>query len=169
MRRLLFAAVMMLSAVVADAQIVYGYFSYNNVLTSMHDYAIVSAQLTRLKEQYEAEAARVEDEFNTKYEAFLEERKDLALVILQKRQAELQDLMEKNIAFKKEAQRLLSAAESDALAPLRNRISETLQTIGYERGYHFIINTDGDACPYMNPDFGEDIEEEIISLLNGGK
>lgn len=151
---------------ISYSQTTFGYFSYTNVLTSMDDYAIVSAQLTQLREQYDAEAKRVEDEFNTKYEAFLGEQKELALVILQKRQAELQDLMEKNIAFKKEAARLLAAAESDALAPLHSRISEALQAIGYERGYQFVINTDANACPYINPDYGEDIEEELINTLN---
>lgn len=150
----------------ATAQATFGYFSYDSVLTSMDDYSIVSAQLTQLKAQYDAEAKRVEDEFNTKYEAFLSEQKDLAPVILQKRQSELQDLMEKNIAFKKEAGRLLAAAENDALAPLRGRINEALQTIGYERGYQFVINTDADACPYINPDYGEDIEAELINILN---
>ncbi len=48
---------------------------------------------------------RATDEFNLKYEAFLDGLKDFAPAIRMKRQAELQELMEKNMAFKQEAAR----------------------------------------------------------------
>lgn len=41
----------------------------------------------------------------------------LVPTILRKRQTELQDLMEKNVEFRKDAERLLKQAETDALSP----------------------------------------------------
>lgn len=143
-----------------------GYFSYANALRSLTEYAEVEQQLDLLAAQYAAETKRVEEEFNTKYENFLKEQKDLAPAIMQKRQAELQDLMEKNIAFRKEAQRLLSSARDEALAPLKELITTTLQVIGQEHGYVLVVNTDADACPYLDPERAEDIEDELISRLN---
>ena len=65
----------------------------------MPDYAVARHNIKSLKENYDAEMKRVEDEFNTKYEFFLQDQRSLAPSILQKRQAELQELMEKNLVI----------------------------------------------------------------------
>ena len=108
---------------------------------------------------------RVEDEFNKKYEQFLDGQKDFAPSILKKRQAELQELMEKNLAFKEEAKRLLKQAEEEAYAPLRLKLSEVLRGIGDARGYAFILNTDNDAVPYISSVVGEDISSLVKDTL----
>ena len=143
----------------------FGYFSYAEVLASMPDKAIVEKNLADLRAKYDAETKRVENEFNAKYEQFLEGQRDFAPTILQKRQAELQELMKKNIAFKAEAQRLLKQAEKDAYAPLRAKILAAVQRIGKERQLAFVINTDHDACPYTDPGMGEDINLLVKDAL----
>ena len=75
----------------------------------MDGYSIVRHNIDQLRNQYTAEAKRSEEDFNTKYEAFLDEQAGLASNIRKKRQAEIMDLMEKNIAFKKEAEKLKPA------------------------------------------------------------
>ena len=109
---------------------------------------------------------RTEDEFNSKYEEFLDVQKDLVPAILRKRQAELQEMMQKNINFKNESQRLLKQAETDAFAPVKNKLYNALTKVGQAQGYAFILNTDGDACPYVNPEMGEDATELIKEALN---
>lgn len=160
----LIAAAVITTAV--NAQAVFGFFSRDSVIHSMNDYAATAAQMEQLRSQYDAEMARVEEEFNVKYEEFLTDIRDLAPAIAQKRQAELQDLMEKNIAFKIEAQRLLDQAGQDAFVPMEMRLSAALQRIGEERGFYVIINTDAGACPFVSPDSGEDITGELIQMLN---
>ena len=81
-----------------------------------------------LRQKYDAEMKRAEDEFNSKYEEFLDVQKDLVPAILRKRQAELQEMMQKNINFKNESQRLLKQAEADAFAPVRLRATPSSST-----------------------------------------
>ena len=102
----------------ASAQVRMGYFSYNAILTSMTDYQLAKRSVDDLRLKYDAEMKRSEKEFNDKYEEFLEVQRDLVPSILRKRQAELQELMEKNTAFRNDALRLLEQAETDALAPV---------------------------------------------------
>ena len=83
----------------------FGYLSYETALKSMPQYAEVQQTLAQLREQYQAETLRVEDEFNRKYEDFLEGQRDFPRTILQKRQTELQELMEKNIKFKENSRK----------------------------------------------------------------
>lgn len=166
MKKLYLLFVLALLPLLASAQNVkFGYFSYTEILNSMPDKAIVEKNLADLRAKYDAETKRVENEFNAKYEQFLEGQRDFAPTILQKRQAELQELMKKNIAFKAEAQRLLKQAEKDAYAPLRAKILAAVQRIGKERQLAFVINTDHDACPYTDPGMGEDINLLVKDAL----
>lgn len=151
--------------VIAGAQVRFAYFSYSEVFGSMPGRAIVQENMKKLSAQYDAETKRAEEEFNVKYEEFLEGQRDFAPAILNKRQAELQEIMEKNVAFKEEARRLLKQAEDDMNMPLKARLNDALKRIGMERGYAFILNTDNDACPYIDPAQGTDITAELKELL----
>lgn len=145
-------------------QLRFGYLSCDTALHALPEYPIVQNNLAELRSKYDAEMKRVEDEFNQKYELFLEEQRNLASSILQKRQAELQELIEKNTAFKEKARSLLADAEKEALAPLKQRIANAIKQIGQARGLAFIINTDGNALPYADTTMGEDITEAVIRV-----
>lgn len=166
MKKLFLLIVLGVLSLTANAQTRFGYFSFDNVLKSMPDYVMAQRSIDDLRQKYDAEMKRAEDEFNSKYEEFLDVQKDLVPAILRKRQAELQEMMQKNINFKNESQRLLKQAEADAFAPVKNKLYNALTKVGQAQGYAFILNTDGDACPYVNPKMGEDATELIKKALN---
>ena len=166
MKKLFLLIVLGVLSLTANAQTRFGYFSFDNVLKSMPDYVTAQRSIDNLRQKYDAEMKRAEDEFNSKYEEFLDVQKDLVPAILRKRQAELQEMMQKNINFKNESQRLLKQAEADAFAPVKNKLYKALTKVGQAQGYAFILNTDGDACPYVNPQMGEDATEVIKEALN---
>lgn len=166
MKKLFLLIVLGVLSLTANAQTRFGYFSFDNVLKSMPDYVMAQRSIDDLRQKYDAEMKRAEDEFNSKYEEFLDVQKDLVPAILRKRQAELQEMMQKNINFKNESQRLLKQAEADAFAPVKNKLYNALTKVGQAQGYAFILNTDGDACPYVNPEMGEDATELIKEALN---
>jgi len=144
----------------------FGYLSYKAAIERMAEYAVVQQQMEDLRAQYQAETLRVEDEFNRKYEEFLDGQREFPRTILQKRQTELQELMEKNIKFKEQSRQELEDAERQAMAPLRIRLIELLSTIGRERGYAFVYDTDTKALPFINPAQGEDISQMVNARLN---
>ena len=135
----------------------FGYLSYEAALQSMADYQQVQQKMDQMRQQFQAETLRVEDEFNLKYEEFLDG--------LQKRQSELQELMERNIRFKEESKKELEQTEKLLMAPLKIRLIEQLGTIARERGYAFIVDTDQKALPYINPSMGEDITLTVQDAL----
>ena len=156
---------MLLPLLASAQQLRFGYFSYQEVFKSMAGYSIAMKHIDDLKKQYDAEMKRVEEEFNKKYEEFLDGHKDFAPSIREKRQAELQEMMEKNIAFKQEARRLIRQAEEEAMAPLKERLSSALNALGKEKGYAFIINTDNNTLPFVNELMGEDISVPLKERL----
>lgn len=173
MRRLLLLCAIILSvsaqaqtdSIPSAPQLRFGYLSCDSALRAMPQYAIVQHQMAELRAAYQAELHRVEDEFNQKYEAFLEGQRDFPRTILLKRQNELQQLMQQNLEFKAQGQRDLQRAEAEAMKPLHHRLNEVLATIASECGYALIINTDANACPFIDPTMGEDIQEEARMKL----
>ncbi len=167
MRKLLIMFSLALLPLFASAQqsSVFGYFSFDEVLHAMPAYSIAQQNMKDLKTKYAQEADRVEKEFNVKYEDFLDVQATLAPSIREKRQAELRELMEKNIAFKENSQRLLDQAEKDALAPLKAKINEALHALGTAKSLDFIVNTDGGNVPFINPEKGENLTEALKNAL----
>ena len=149
----------------SSSSIKFGYLSYQAAIQSMPDYALVQQKLTDLKAKYQAEAKRVEDEFNRKYEEFLEGQRDFPKSILQKRQSELQELMQKNVDFKNSSIEQLAKDEKEAFAPLYAKLNDTLAKMCAEKGYAFIIDTDAKAVPVVNPHMCEDINEAVKNAL----
>ena len=143
----------------------FGYLSYQAAIQSMSEYALVKQQMADLKAKYQAEAKRVEDEFNRKYEEFLDGQRDFPKSILQKRQTELQELMQQNIAFKNNSVEQLAKEEEEAFAPLYSKLNETLARICAEKGYAFIIDTDVKALPFINPAMGHDLNQQVQDAL----
>lgn len=149
----------------APAVIKVGYLSYDAAFKAMPDYAVVQQKMETLRKQYDDELKSAEKEFNDKYELFLEQQASMALAIREKRQSELQLMLENNVAFRQESQRLLAQAEKEALNPLQTKLQDVLNNIGNARAYLFIINTDANACPFINAASAEDITDDVIAEL----
>ena len=143
----------------------FGYMSYDGVMQSLPEYVVVQRNLEQLRKQYEAEMKRAEDDFNKKYEEFLDVQATYPKTILQKRQSELQEMLNRNIAFKQQSQQLLAQAEAEAKAPLEQRLAEALTKLGQQRGYAFILNTDQTSALWLNPALGEDVSNAVLQLL----
>lgn len=141
-----------------------GFFSYDAVLKATPEYVSAKASIENLKKQYDSEIQFAEKDFNEKYENFIENLSGMASAIREKRQSELQSILERNIAFKKESERLLAKAEEEALTPLRNKLDNAIKALGSEN-YVVILNTDNNAVPYINPMIGEDVTEILIDKI----
>ena len=162
--------VMVLVGLTASAQsnattLKFGFLSYDSVRQSMKEYAEMQQQMTALRRAYDAEMKRVEDDFNKKYEEFLDGQQSFPKTILQKRQSELQEMLDKNIAFKNESLRILNEQESQLMESINLMVKICVQQVGQRHGYAFILNTDADALPWLNPEMGEDVTEEVKALL----
>ena len=147
------------------SNIIIGFLSYDSALVSMPEYAIAQQQIAETRQAYDDEMKRVEKEFNDKYEEFLENRKDYPRTILLKRQTELQELLEKNIAFKNQSRKELQQIERQILAPLRIRLNETIDTIARQQQLTMVVNTDSNACPFIEPMQSVDLNETVIRAL----
>lgn len=165
MKRVLFLLPLLLVCLAVKAQLQFGYFSYERLLAEMPEYALARQDLSTLKTKYEAEAQRGEEEFQQKFVDFLQGQKDFPQVIMQKRQAELQSLMDNGVAFRLKSQDLLEKAEKEMMQEVRKRLDKAVAEVGAEYGYAYILNTDNNNCPYINPACGVDVTNLVRQKL----
>ncbi len=165
MKRLLFILPFLLLCITASAQMQFGYTSYEQVLKELPEYARALQDLAVLKAKYETEAQKGEEEFQRKFVDFLQGQKDFPQAIMQKRQAELQTLMDAGVAFRMKSQELLAQAEKDLMQEARNRLNSALLEVGAEYGYICILNTDNNNCLFINPAMGVDVTELVRQKL----
>ena len=144
----------------------FGYLSYNDVMKAMPEYAQAMKSLEELKASYDQEMVRAEQDFSKKFAEYVDGQKSFPENIMLKRQKELQQLMEQSMAFKKEAQELLTKAEADLMAPIRSRLNDAIQAIGKNRNFAYVLNTDANAYPYISGDGeAEDCTDAVLTQL----
>lgn len=157
----LFTVLLLALPLSLSAQMQFGYMSYKTVMAEMPEFAQVKQSMVDLKAKYDAEATRGEEEFQKKFVDFLQGQKDFPQTIMQKRQAELQSLMENGITFRIESQKTLEQAEKDLMAEVKKKLNNVILEVGVEYGYAFVLNTDDDACPFINPVIGVDVTDLV--------
>lgn len=143
----------------------FGYLSYDAVFKRMPEYAQAQADFAALKAKYDAEAERSEEEFQRKFTEFINGQKDFPQSIMLKRQAELQDLMDRSVAFRKESARLLAEAEKRMQEPIAAQLNQAIYDVAATQGLIYVLNTDGNAVPFIHPQVGVDITEAVLTKL----
>ena len=150
---------------ILDLGLSIGYLNYDSVLHAMPQYAAMQQDMQRLRQSYEREMKRVEDEFNQKYERFLEERAQYPRTILLKRQQELQDMMQRNVDFRTKARIELQQAEQQACNPLRQLLRKAVATVARSLHLAVVLNTDGDNTLYIDPILSVDITSQVLQQI----
>ncbi len=143
----------------------YGTVRYDSLLRAMPEYGVMQIQLQKLRQQYADEAAYNEMDFKRQFAEFLQGQKDFPQNILLKRQRDLQEAMEKGLAFRHDADSLLRQAAIDMERPVRQILDDAIRAAGRERGYDCIINLDSNAAPFVNPALAENAVPFITARL----
>lgn len=168
MKRTILLMVLLLvgcAAMQAQTALKYGYLHYDSLLVKMSDYAAAQEQLATLRKQYQQETDYNEQGFKRQFAEFLQGQKNFPQNILLKRQRDLQEAMEKSIAFRQSAEELIKKAAVDLLQPVRQRLDAAIREVGMERGYQFVLNLDNNTVPFVHPQIGEDATPYVREKL----
>ena len=92
-------------------------------------------------------------------------QKEFPKSILMKRQKELQNLMDQTLEFKKDVKEMLSKAEKNLMAPVKQKLDEAVAAVAQEKALDYVINTAGNNYPYVNPNTGVDLTEQLKQSL----
>ncbi|MBQ7635505.1 MAG: OmpH family outer membrane protein [Bacteroidaceae bacterium] len=155
--------------VAAQTTVRYGTLSYSTLLREMPEYGLMQSRLNSLRAAYQSEVRYNEQSFETMFADYLNGQQTFAPAILAKRQRDLQEALEKSLAFRAEADSLLQAAEKEMTAPIRTRLDSIISEVGRERGYEYIIDTDAGVFPFIHRSVAEDATPFVRQRLNARK
>lgn len=143
----------------------FGVIDYEGVLELMPEWKVAQAQLDSLRARYNAESERAEREFQRKFAEFLEGQSDFPKNIMEKRQKELQCLLEESVSFRQSVQKLLRQAEADYTANARRRLDSALKVVASEHRLLFIFNVSGNQVPYVDEERIMDVKSVVLEML----
>ena len=131
----------------------------------MPEYAQVCTDYDELKKQCDAEIARNEEQLTRLYVAYLDGQNEFPEPILRKRQKELQELVDKSIAFREELQTWLVSARDSLFAPLCAKIDDAVARVCMHNNLAYIIDLDEAGYKFINPTCGFGITNALLGTL----
>ncbi|MBO5698776.1 MAG: OmpH family outer membrane protein [Bacteroidaceae bacterium] len=127
-----------------------GMVKYNVLLKEMTEYKAAMQQLSDLRAKYEVEANYNETAFKRQFAEYLQGQKEFPQSIMLKRQRDLQEEMEKCLAFRRDAEAQLLQAEQELLVSVKARLNHAIAVIGEKLQLDYVMNADNDALPYVS-------------------
>ena len=132
--------VLMGAFVDASAQQKIGHVDVQYILTAMPAYKEVESQLKTLEAQLMKQSQAKEQEFQSKYQDYLANSQNMADVVRQDKEQELQQLQNSYMEFQQSAQTSLQQKTQELLNPLYTRIGDAIDQVAQEEGYAYILN-----------------------------
>ena len=149
----------------AQSTVRFGYVNVDSLLHTLPAYAEVQTNMEKLRAQYAAEAEYNESAFRRQYAEYLQGQKQFTPNILAKRQADLQESLQKGLRFRQQADSLLRQAEIEMLRPIRQSINAAIRAVGIEHGYEYILDTSTPVYPFIHPSVGENATAYVKEKL----
>lgn len=145
-----------------------GYTSAEAVLGQLPDAKIIEAELKAYSAQLTKEIESKQKEFQTKYQDYATNSKNMAVVVREQREKELQALKQGMDEFQQKAQEGYQKKQQELLSPVFEKIQKAVDEIAKAEGFDFIFSTDASGVPILL--FAKEehnITNKVITKLGG--
>ena len=139
----------------------FGHINAQEIVSAMPEFAKAQSDIEALDKQLTSELQRTQEEFNKKYQEFQQAiaKDSLPANIAERRQKELQDMMQRQEQFQQDAQQQMQKAQNDAMAPIYQKLDNAIKAVGAAEGVIYIFDLARTSIPYVN-------ESQSINLTN---
>ena len=130
----------------------FGHINAQEIITVMPEFTKAQNDIQTLEKQLTAELQRTQEEFNKKYQEFQQAiaKDSLPPNIAERRQKELQDMMQRQEQFQQDAQQQMAKAQNDAMAPIYKKLDDAIKAVGAAEGVIYIFDLARTSIPYVN-------------------
>ena len=130
----------------------FGHINAQEIITVMPEFTKAQNDIQTLEKQLTAELQRTQEEFNKKYQEFQQAiaKDSLPPNIAERRQKELQDMMQRQEQFQQDAQQQMQKAQNDAMAPIYQKLDNAIKAVGAAEGVISIFDLARTSIPYVN-------------------
>ena len=143
----------------------FGHIKTQEILVAMPDYIKAQTDIQTMQKQYEDEMKRAQEEFNKKFTAYQEEQANLPKNIQERRQKELQELSQKGMQMKQDAQQELESSWMTMLEHIAKKIDDAIKAVGQDGGYVYIFDLNATQIPFVNETLSTDVTSAVKAKL----
>ncbi len=158
MKNLLF----IISAFLISASVIYaqpnkfGYINTSQLLNMMPESKEADRQMRLEVEKLEEELEKLNVEYQSKLQNYIDEQESLTTVVKQLRERELMELQNRIQEFQAGAQEILQQRRLELIQPIFEKIEKVISEVAREKGYYFVFDIEGSGILYFS-DETEDI------------
>ena len=141
----------------------FGYVDTKRIMEFMPEYKDAQLEVNKLKERYEIELKRMQDELQVKSELFEREQESLSSSKQQLRQQELQNLYVSIQEALLKNQQSLADFHKAKMQPIQEKILSAIKYIGVSGDYAIIM--ENESMPFINTSSSDDVTDKVKEKL----
>ena len=130
----------------------FGHVNSADVISLMPEYTKAIDDLEAMKKQFTDELTRTQEEFNRKYQEFQQAMASESLPqnIAERRQKELEDMMQRQQQFQEEASMQMQRAQQEKMVPVYKRLNDAIAAVGQAEGVVYVFDLARTDIPYVS-------------------
>ena len=117
----------------------FGVINTQELIQSLPEVKTIQEQMQAATKKYEDEFAKLQEEFNKKFQELQALEASTPETIKERRTQELQEIDTKIQRFRETAQEDLQRQNQQLMAPVQEKVVKAIQTVGAEGNYTFIF------------------------------
>ena len=145
----------------------FGHINAQEIVSAMPEFAKAQSDIEALDKQLTSELQRTQEEFNKKYQEFQQAiaKDSLPANIAERRQKELQDMMQRQEQFQQEAQQQMQKAQNDAMVPIYKKLDDAIKAVGAAEGVIYIFDLARTPVAYVNESQSVNLTAKVKAQL----
>ncbi len=145
----------------------FGHINAQEIVSAMPEFAKAQSDIEALDKQLTSELQRTQEEFNKKYQEFQQAiaKDSLPANIAERRQKELQDMMQRQEQFQQEAQQQMQKAQNEAMVPIYKKLDDAIKAVGAAEGVIYIFDLARTPVAYVNESQSVNLTAKVKAQL----
>lgn len=149
---------LVISSFTASAQKV-AHINLDSLITLMPESKVAQQAVQDYAKQLEQQITTMQTELQTKYEAFQKDAPNMAPIVKESKEKELNDLNQRITDFQQQAQADYQKKSADLSKPVYEKAKKAIDQVAKEAGYKYVLDTSTGLVLYSEP------TEDIISAV----
>ena len=135
MKKLIALLLMILPLGAIAQEVKIAYVKTQEVFMAMPEVSEMEKKMADLNEKYKGELQLMQDEYQKKYAAFIQQQDSLTENIKLRRMQEIQDIQTRMDNFVQMGQQDVQKQQQDLLMPIQQKLQDAIKAVGDEKGY----------------------------------
>ncbi len=149
---------LVVSSFTASAQKV-AHINLDSLITLMPESKVAQQSVQDYAKQLEQQITAMQTELQTKYEAFQKDAPNMAPIVKESKEKELNDLNQRITDFQQQAQADYQKKSADLSKPVYEKAKKAIDQVAKEAGYKYVLDTSTGLVLYSEP------TDDIISAV----